>query len=614
MIQSKFFKNIIKLLLLLLILAFAFGGLGDIFSKKEANYAIKISDLEYSFQQFNKILQEAVKESKLKYGKDIPKTEILQLKGSVINDIINSTLILLEAKSLGIVANDNTVKKEIIKIPVFFKDGKFNKDIFDKFIQSYGISEQDFIDKLKENIIRSTFINSISAHNVITPGLIQIILQDVLHTRDIKLIKIPFSSFKLPHDPDEAELKTIYEENKNSFKIPEKRIIDYVLISSELLKHDIDHVSDADLKKLYDEKSFLFVEPEKRDVSQIQLDSLDRATKAKNELLKGADFKAVTKKYAPKFKNDNLGIITYNDFDEDISEKLFSLKICETSEVIETPLGLYIFKVEKIIPKKKKEFNDVKDTLRNEYLKQLSFNKFLDIIKKIQSEVKQGKSIEYIAKNYNLTLETTDIIKSENNVNNNSLIETEQFIKNAFDTKLNFQSHLFPISSNKFCILKVKKIFPEKDRKLEEIKLDLKEIWYDNQLKTIINKLKVSSKEPLNSTYNKSLFDFANTNITNIQLSGNGVNKNIPLDFYKSIFELKVNEYTKPFIDYSKKVVLIANLKKVILPPESKVEKHKQLYEAQIQQMEQEIILDDIIKKLKDKYSIQINPLIYQDN
>ncbi len=224
MIQSKFFKNIIKLLLLLLILAFAFGGLGDIFSKKEANYAIKISDLEYSFQQFNKILQEAVKESKLKYGKDIPKTEILQLKGSVINDIINSTLILLEAKSLGIVANDNTVKKEIIKIPVFFKDGKFNKDIFDKFIQSYGISEQDFIDKLKENIIRSTFINSISAHNVITPGLIQIILQDVLHTRDIKLIKIPFSSFKLPHDPDEAELKTIYEENKIVLKFLRKEL------------------------------------------------------------------------------------------------------------------------------------------------------------------------------------------------------------------------------------------------------------------------------------------------------------------------------------------------------------------------------------------------------
>jgi peptidyl-prolyl cis-trans isomerase D len=613
-IQNKFFKNIIKLLLLLLILAFAFGGLGDIFSKKEATYAIKISDLEYSFQQFNKILQEAVKESKLKYGKDITKTEILQLKGNVINDLIDSTLILLEAKSLGIVANDNTVKKEIIKIPVFFKDGKFNKDIFDKFIQSYGISEQDFIDKLKENIIRSTFINSISAHNVIIPGLTQIILQDVLHTRDIKLIKIPFSSFKLPHNPDEAELKTIYEKNKNSFKIHEKRIIDYVLISSKSLKHDIDHVSDSDLKKLYDEKSFLFVEPEKRDVSQIQLDSLDKATKAKNELLKGADFKAVTKKYASKFKNGNLGIITYNDFDEDISEKLFSLKIGETSEVIETPLGLYIFKVEKIIPEKKKEFNDVKDTLRNEYLKQLSFNKFLDTTKKIQNEVKQGKSIEYIVKNYNLKLETTDITKSENNVKNDSLIETEQFIKNAFDTKLNSQSHLFPISSNKLCILKVKKIFPEKDQKLEEIKLDLKGIWYDNQLKTIVNKLEISGKEPLNSTHNKSLFDFANINITNIQLSGNGVNNDIPLDFYKSIFELRVNEYTKPFIDYSKKEVLIANLKKVILPPESEVEKHKQLYEAQIQQMEQKIILDDILKKLKGKYSIHINPLIYQDN
>ena len=612
--QSKFFKNIIKLLLFVLIIAFAFGGLGDVFSKKEAGYAIKIADVEYSFPYFDKILQEAVKESKLKYGKDLSKAEILQLKGSIINDVVNSTLILLEAKSLGIVANNNTVKKEIAKIPIFYKDGKFNKDIFDKTIQSYGISEQDFFDQVKENIIKSTFFNSISAHNVIMPGLMQIILQDVLHTRDIELVKIPFSSFKLPNNPDEAELKTIYEENKSNFKIPEKRIADYVLISSESLKQDITHVNDADLKKLYDEKSFLFIEPEKRDVKQIQLDSLDKANKAKNELLKGADFKTVAQKYAPEFKNVNLGVITYNDFDKEISEKLFSLKIDETSEIIETPLGLYIFKIEKIIPEKKKEFNDVKDTLRKEYLKQLSFNKFLETIKEIQGEIKQGKSIEYIAKNYNLTLKTAEIIRGVNNINNGRLTETEQFIKNVFDTKLNTQSNLFPIDSNKFCILKVKKISPEKNQKLEEIKSDLEEIWYENQLKTIVNKLKISNKEPLNSAHNKALFDFANINITDMQLSGNDVNKNIPLDFYKSIFELSVNQYTKPFIDYSQKMVLIANLKKVILPSDFEVEKHKQLYEAQIQQMEQEIILDDILKKLKNKYSIHINPIIYQYN
>ena len=614
MTQSKFFKNLIKVLLLILILAFAFGGLGGIFNKKEATYAIKVADVEYSFSYFDKILQESTKESKLKYDKDLSKAEILKLKSNIINDIINSTLILLEAKNLDIVANDNTVKKEILKIPIFFKNGKFDKDIFDKTIRSYGISEQDFIDKLKENIIRSTFINSISTNNIVIPGLTQIILQDVLQTRDVELIKIPFSSFKLPNDPNESELKIIYEKNKHNFKIPEKRTVEYILITSESLKQDINHVSDEDLKKLYDEKAFLFIEPERRHVEQIQLDSLDKATKARNELLKGTDFKLIAQKYAPEFKNVNLGVITYNDFDKEISEKLFNLQLGEVSEAIETPLGLYIFKIKQIIPKKKKNFSEVKNILKKEYLKQLSFNKFLDTIKKIQSDVKQGKNIEFIAKDFNLQLETTNITKSTNNINNDNITQTEQFIKNVFDTKLDSQSNLFPIDSNKFCILKVKSIFPEKDQKLEEIKSSLEKIWYENKLTTVANKLKISTKEPLNSIANKSLFDLSNMYVTNIKLSSNTANKIIPFDLYKSIFELEVNQYTKPYIDFSQKSVLLASLKKVIFPSDDDIEKHKLMYNSQIQQIEQEIIIDDILKKLKNKYSIHINPIIYQDN
>ena len=608
MTQSKFLKNLIKVLLLVLIIAFAFGGLRDIFSKKEAAYAIKVTDAEYSFSYFDKILQESLKESKLKHNKDLPKAEILKLKANIINDIINSTLILLEAKNLGIVANDNTVKKEILKIPIFFKSGKFDKDIFDKIIRSYGISEQDFIDKLKENIIRSTFVSSISTNNVVIPGLTQVILQDVLQTREIELTKIPFSSFKLPNNPNEFELKTIYEKSKHNFKIPEKRAVEYILITSESLKQDINHVSEEDLKKLYDEKSFLFVEPEQRYVKQIQLDSLDKATKARDELLRGADFKLIAQKYAPEFKSIDLGVITYNDFDKDISEKLFNLKLGEISETIETPLGLYIFKVEQITPKKKKDFNEVKDALRQEYLKQLSFNKFLNTIKHIQNDVKQGKSIESIAKDFNLNLETTVITKHADD----NIIKSAQFIKNVFDTKLNSQSNLFPIDSNKFCILKVKKIFPEKDQKLEEIKSDLEKIWYKDKLTTITNKLKVSIKEPLNSTYNKDLLDFSNIHTTNIKLSNNNVNKTLPLELYKAIFELEVNQYTKPYIDFSQGYVLLTNLKKVIFPSDEEIEKQKLLYDSQIQQMEQEIILDDILRRLKSKYTIYVNPIIYQ--
>jgi len=611
-IQNKLFKNLIKFLLLVLILAFIFSGLGDVFSKKELPYALKIADVEYSFFHINKIFQEGIKESRLKYDQDLSQNDINRLKSDILQNIIDSTLILLEAKRLGIVANDNMVKKEILKIPIFFKNNRFDKDTFDQIIKSYGVSEQGFIDKLKEDIIRIAFIDSISTNKAIIPGLTRVVLQDRLQTRDVELIKIPFSAFKIPNKPDNSQLKLIYEKNKASFKIPEKRNVEYILISSEFFKENSNEVAEEKLRKIYNEKRFLFTDPEKREITQIQFSSLNNAKKARAEIIKGEEFKKVAKKYAPKFNNYNLGTITAKDFDNDISGKLFKLKVNEISEIIETPLGLYIFKVEKIIPEKKKNFDEVKDLLKKEYLKDVQFNNFLASIKNIQNELKQEKKLELIAKEYNQTLHTAEITHFIDE--NGDITKNKLFIENTFNTKLNGQSEIFPIDTNKFCILRVNEIIPEGNQNFNDLKPQLKQIWYDNELTSLTSKMQISDKDGANSEINKKLFDFSKAQITKISLANNKPNNEIPLDFYKVIFDLKFTFYTKPFIDYSHNEVLLAKLKNVTLPSEEDIEKHRLSYDSQINQIEQDLILKDILKKLKNKFKVIINNKIFNNN
>jgi len=608
-IQNKLLRNLVKFLLLVLILAFTFGGLRDVFVKKELTYALKIADVEYSFAYVNKIFQEAIKESRIKYGRDLSQNDTSKLKSEILGNIVDSTLILLEARRLGIIANDNMVKKEILKIPIFFKNGKFDKNIFEQVVKQYGVSEQGFIDKLKEDVVRATFVDSISANKSVIPGLTEIILEDVLQTRELELVKIPFSAFKIPNRPEDSGLKHIYEENKSKFQIPEKRKVEYMTISSELFEDQSSEVTEEKLRKIYEEKSFLFVEPEKRDVKQIQFSSLNSANKAREEIIKGVDFEKVAKKYAPNFNSYNLGIITAKDFDGDISGKLFNLKVGDISEIIETPLGLYIFKIEKIILEKKKSFDEVKDLLKKEYLKDVKFNNVLDSIKKIQTELKQGKTLEVIAKDYNQKLNLVEIINSVDE--NGDITNTKSFVENSFNTKLNQQSEIFPIDSDKFCILRVIEITPEKDQEFDELKYQLKQIWYSKELSSFINQIKISEGEKLNSEANTKLFDFSNIQLSKIRLSSSKFNNEIPLDFYKVIFESKINYYTKPFIDHAHEEVLLAKPTKVDLPSKDEIEKHRLLYDSQVNHIEQEIILMDIMKKLKDKFNVVVNPKIF---
>ena len=611
-IQNKLFKNVIKFLLLILILAFVFSGLGGVFNKKELAYALKIADVEYSFFYVDKIFQEGIKESRLKYGRDLSQNDINRLKGDILQNIIDSTLILLEAKKLGIVANDNMVKKEILKIPIFFKNNRFDKDIFDQVIKSYGVSEQGFIDKLKEDIIRIAFIDSVSTNKAIIPGLTKVVLQDILQTRDVELIKIPFSAFKIPNKVDNSQLKLIYEKNKARFIIPEKRNVEYVLISSEFFKDKSNKIDEENLRKIYNKKSFLFTDSEKRDIKQIQFSSLDDAKKARDQIIKGEKFKEIAKRYAPNFYNYNLGTITTEDFDNDISEKLFKLKAGEISEIIETPLGLYIFKIEKIIPEKKKSFDEVKDLLKKEYLKDIQFNNFLTTVKNIQNELKQGKNLESIAKDYDQKLNAAEIV---NFIDENSdITRSKLFVENVFNTKLNAQSEIFPIDENKFCIVRVNEIILEKNKDFHDLKSELKQIWYDNELTSFTNKMEISDKNGANSEINKKLLDFSKAKITKVSLASNKLNNEIPLDFYKLIFDLKINAYTKPFIDYSHNEILLAKLKNVNLPSREDIEKHRLLYDSQINQIEQDLILKDILNKLKNKFKVIVNNKIFDNN
>ena len=210
--------------------------------------------------------------------------------------------------------------------------------------------------------------------------------------------------------------------------------------------------------------------------------------------------------------------------------------------------------------------------------------------------------------------------KEDNQDIRNHLYETyiknafDKLVENVFNTKLNAQSEIFPIDENKFCIVRVNEIILEKNKDFHDLKSELKQIWYDNELTSFTNKMEISDKNGANSEINKKLLDFSKAKITKVSLASNKLNNEIPLDFYKLIFDLKINAYTKPFIDYSHNEILLAKLKNVNLPSREDIEKHRLLYDSQINQIEQDLILKDILNKLKNKFKVIVNNKIFDNN
>lgn len=98
-----------------------------------------------------------------------------------------------------------------------------------------------------------------------------------------------------------------------------------------------------------------------------------------NQARRGADFSELAKKYsndASAADGGNLGVFRLNDTLSDFQEALSGMKPGEVSELIVTPVGLHIVKLEERIPGKIKQFAEVKADIEDRLYRKKSEERF----------------------------------------------------------------------------------------------------------------------------------------------------------------------------------------------------------------------------------------------
>ncbi len=164
-------------------------------------------------------------------------------------------------------------------------------------------------------------------------------------------------------------------------------------------------LSDEDLKKYYEQNRYKFKVPEKIKIRLIYVrndptdpkgreKALKRAEEAMEKIKGGKEFADVAAKYSnamSRIKGGDMGFIHKGMLDEPIEKAAYSLKKGEMSDIIETPKGFYIVKLEEISPSVQLTFKQVKDRLKKE-LKSKYEDQKLD---KILDEMRQNAKIVY---------------------------------------------------------------------------------------------------------------------------------------------------------------------------------------------------------------------------
>ncbi len=319
----------LKLLVGIIILPFVFWGMGDVFRGGNQNVVATVDSNKISTQEFvNYINRLNLNEEQIK---NLSKTDLVE---QILSDYIGKKVMSLEIEKLSVVVSDNALRDIIKNDKSFFKDDKFSRTEYEKFLIKSGITAPQFEANIVEQEKRRQFLSSLAGGIVIPDILVEKEFRKENQTKTIQYIDL--EKYHSKKKPSQESIKDLYERNKNVF-FTELKSIRYAEIKPELISGSQD----------YDENFFKQLDIIENNVLDGQ--SFEETAKANN--LKIIEFNKINakKENEEKKKIENLPDNLFN--------KIYKIKIPQSPEVINLENKYYLAEI-KDEEKKNRPMND----------------------------------------------------------------------------------------------------------------------------------------------------------------------------------------------------------------------------------------------------------------
>ena len=349
----------VKLLVGIIILPFVFWGMGDVFRGGNQNVVATVDSNKISTQEFvNYINRLNLNEEQVK---NLSKTDLVE---QILSDYIGKKVMSLEIEKLGVVVSDTALRDIIKNDKSFFKDDKFSRTEYEKFLIKSGITAPQFEANIVEQEKRRQFLSSLAGGIVIPEILVEKEFRKENQTKTIQYIDL--EKYHSKKKPSQDSIKELYERNKNVF-FTELKSIRYAEIKPELISGSQD----------YNENFFKQLDIIENNVLDGQ--SFEETAKANN--LKIIEFNKINakKENEEKKKIENLP--------DNLFDKIYNIKAPQSPEVINLESKYYLAEI-KDEEKKNRPMNDpeVLEALNA----QLSFKEKIDSNTSLAKDISLG--------------------------------------------------------------------------------------------------------------------------------------------------------------------------------------------------------------------------------
>ena len=373
----------VKILVGIIILPFVFWGMGDVFRGGNQNVIASIDSKKINTQEFINYL------NRLNLNKEqianLPRSDLVE---KILSEYIGRKVMSLEIKRLGITINDNSLRNIIKSDKLFFKDNKFSRTEYEKFLLKSGLSAPAFESNIIEQESRRQLLSSLAGGLVIPDILIENAFRKENQIKTIKYIDL--EKFYSNKNISQEEIKELFERNKKIF-VEEFKSIQYSELTPQIIVGDKD----------YNEIFFKKLDTIENNILDGQ--SFEKAIKQNNLI----NIKVIEVDKNKKNKNGQV----VKSLSDKLFEKINTIKKEKTPEIINLDGRFFLVEITSI-RKNTKTIDDPKvlKVINEQLIFQNKIEANTSIIKDISMGAFDEAKLENFAKENNLLLKNYTVL------------------------------------------------------------------------------------------------------------------------------------------------------------------------------------------------------------
>ena len=359
--------------------------------------------------------------------------EILKAFGfdrQILEFLIGQKIILAEAERLGIEVTSEELAQRIMSNASFQAGGGFiGRDRYEALLQQNNTTADRFEAALRSELVAYKLQSLVTAGVTVSDSEAEQVYRNRNEKATLTYFVIDPEKLesKVPAISDQ-DLKTYYDKNSVRYNVKERRKSKYAFVDMVKFRTEL-KADDDELRNFYGEHAEEYRLPEQITAQHIlfklegktqeQVDTIrKKATDVLNRAKKGEDFSKLAKEFSEDSsasRGGDIGTFVRGASRQplEFEQAAFALGAGAISDLVTTPAGLHIIKVNQRQETRLRTFEEIKEAIRPRLLFDKAREKAKGIAEQVALDLVTTKDIQAAASKNGATVRETGLIEQD---------------------------------------------------------------------------------------------------------------------------------------------------------------------------------------------------------